>query len=342
MSVCARGSAPGELRRDLARAAGGRGSRSTGASDANPELRRDPDGTAKPGTLFVVATPIGNLEDITLRALRIFREVALVAAEDTRRTLNLFRHYAIQTPLVSLHEHNEEQRIGLILDRIRGGDDVALVSDAGTPGISDPGALLVRAARKSGIRVDPIPGPSAVTAVLSGSGLAFERFAFAGFPPSRSKDRKEWYEWVSRFRDVPVVCFEAPHRIQATLADLQCNLVNRPIIVAREITKVHEEWRILLNDQITLGEPDAAWVGASTATSVPSRGEFVLIIAPAQPADESRSDVPTDVEIADVFGQMTSAGLAGSRRETIRAVAARFGMSAKTVYDALERAKKTP
>src|SRR5688572_21832825 len=137
------------------------------------------------GTLFVVATPIGNLEDITLRALRILKEVDLVAAEDTRRTGNLLRHYDIHTPLISLHEHNEFQRTDELVARLQTGDSVAVVSDAGTPGISDPGARLVRAARQAGVRVDPIPGPSAITAILSASGVALGRFAFAGFPPVR-------------------------------------------------------------------------------------------------------------------------------------------------------------
>src|SRR5918993_3395259 len=146
------------------------------------------------GTLFVVATPIGNLEDITLRALRILKEVDLVAAEDTRRTGNLLRHYGIRTPLISLHEHNEHQRGEDLVQRLRAGSAIAVVSDAGTPSISDPGARLVRAARDAGLRVDPVPGPSAITAALSASGLNVDKFAFAGFPPVRSSDRKKWFD----------------------------------------------------------------------------------------------------------------------------------------------------
>jgi 16S rRNA (cytidine1402-2'-O)-methyltransferase len=302
------------------------------ARDRRPEPRRDPAGTAEPGTLFVVATPIGNLEDITLRALRVLREVALVAAEDTRRTGNLLRHYAIQTPIVSLHEHNEQARVGPILARLRAGASVALVSDAGTPGISDPGAVLVRAARDAGLRVDPIPGPSAITAVLSASGIAFERFAFAGFPPIRSKERKQWFAWVSSLETVPVVCFEAPHRIHATLADLRKILVNRPISIARELTKTHEEWLILSNDQTE----------HPVETPVPGRGEFVLVIAAADPPANLPADSPPrDEDIASVFGQMTASGRDDSRRAVIKAVAERLGVSSKTVFDALERVKKT-
>ncbi len=142
------------------------------------------------GTLFVVATPIGNLEDITLRALRVFREVAVVAAEDTRRSGNLLRHYDIRTPLVSLHEHNEHRRRVQLVARLKAGESIALVTDAGTPGISDPGASFVRAARDAGIRVEPVPGPSAVTAAMSVAGVESQGFVFIGFLPTRSKARK--------------------------------------------------------------------------------------------------------------------------------------------------------
>jgi 16S rRNA (cytidine1402-2'-O)-methyltransferase len=282
-----------------------------------------------PGTLFVVATPIGNLEDITLRALRILREVAVVAAEDTRRTGNLLRHYQIETPLLSLHEHNERHRLDQIVERLRRGDSVALVSDAGTPGISDPGAILVQAARKAGIRVDPIPGASAVTALLSAAGLPMERFAFAGFPPVRSKDRKNWFSWVSRLPDTPVVCFEAPHRIARTLRELREILVNRPIIIGRELTKAHEEW--IFNEK----PPQ-------------ERGEFVILIGqtPENTAadDGGRAtgskETPIDAaRVADVFGEITNNLRPPSRRAAIKAVAERLGMSPKAVYDALERAK---
>src|SRR5688572_27582283 len=149
-----------------------------------------------PGTLFVVATPIGNLEDITLRALRVLREVDLVAAEDTRRTGNLLRHYQIATPLLSVHEHNETARIAEVIDHLRAGTSVALVSDAGTPGISDPGAMLVRAVRDAGLPVTPIPGPSALIAAISASGIATSRFVFAGFPPFRLNARTTWLTWA--------------------------------------------------------------------------------------------------------------------------------------------------
>lgn len=332
MSAFARGSRLGERRRDLAIAAGGRAAGSASPRVSRREHLRDA-ASPVPGTLYVVATPIGNLEDITLRALRVLREVALVAAEDTRRTSNLLRHYGIQTPQVSLHEHNEHQRIELLLSRLRAGQNVALVSDAGTPGISDPGALLVRAARDAGMRVDPIPGASAITAALSASGLAFDRFAFAGFSPIRSKDRNEWLDWIARLQDVPVVCFEAPHRIRATLARLAVVFGNRPIVIARELTKAHEQWFNLVND---LNLDDAGDVLAE-------RGEFVIILAPGAHSEPiAPQHVPPDTEIAALFGQITAAGSPHSRRATIKAVADRLGVSPRTVFDALERAKRTP
>src|SRR6185436_70073 len=172
-----------------------------------------------PGTLYVVATPIGNLEDVTLRALRTLREVSLIAAEDTRRTARLLQHYSISTRTTSLHAHNERDRTPALIERLSAGESIALVSDAGTPLISDPGQTLVGAARAAGIRVESIPGPSAVMAALSSSGLETPEFVFLGFPPARSKDRKIWFESL-RSQSRLAVFFEAPHRIRRTLVDL--------------------------------------------------------------------------------------------------------------------------
>src|SRR4051812_39016159 len=181
-----------------------------------------------PGTLYVVATPIGNLEDVTLRALRVLREVSVIAAEDTRRTARLLQHYSISTRTTSLHEHNERSRTSSLIERLNGGESIALVSDAGTPIISDPGTHLVAAAHAAGIRVEPVPGASAVTAVLSASGLMQGEFLFAGFPPSRAKARKEWFERLAAEQRV-IVLYEAPHRIRATLAEMQVTLGDRII-----------------------------------------------------------------------------------------------------------------
>ena len=193
-----------------------------------------------PGTLFVVATPIGNLEDITARALRVLREAAVIAAEDTRRTSHLLSRYAITTPTTSLHEHNESQKTASIVERLQRGDDVALVSDAGTPTISDPGQRLVRAAIDADIRVESIPGPNAALAALAVSGFSTDSFTFMGFPPARSKDRSDWFDELIRVGGV-VVFFEAPHRIRRTLDELQRVASNCELLVARELTKKHEE-----------------------------------------------------------------------------------------------------
>src|SRR4029453_7776241 len=194
------------------------------------------------GVLYVVATPIGNLDDITLRAIKILKQVQLVAAEDTRRTGILLRHFGIETSILSVHEHNEHARIERIVSQLAKGESVALVTDAGTPGISDPGAALVAAIRAAGFGVEPIPGASAVAAAISASGVSSQGFTFLGFPPIRSKDRKSWLEQLSEAsRHRLVVFFEAPHKFRKTLEDLD-KLVKRPIIIGREITKIHEEF----------------------------------------------------------------------------------------------------
>ena len=195
------------------------------------------------GVLYVVATPIGNLEDITLRAIKILKQVQFVAAEDTRRTGILLRHFNIDTPILSVHEHNERARINQIVGRLSRGESVALVTDAGTPGISDPGTTLVAAVREADFPVEPIPGASAVVAAISASGVATNGFTFLGFPPIRLKDRKQWLaDAVEGSKHRLVAFFEAPHRLEKTLAELSL-LVNRPIIIARELTKLHEEIR---------------------------------------------------------------------------------------------------
>jgi len=282
--------------------------------------------TTRAGTLFVVATPIGNLEDITLRALRILGEVQLVAAEDTRRTGNLLRHYEITTPLLSLHEHNEGQRIDQVVERLTSGESIALVTDAGTPGISDPGAVIVDAVRERGFRVEPIPGPSSVTAALSAVGLDASRFIFAGFPPIRLKDRKQWFEWVAAESSLPVVWFEAPHRIRQALQEAHIYFANRPIYLARELTKTHEEW--------LSGTAERLLASLSV-----ERGEFVLVLGPAAP-DSAVVDQPSDAEIADIFGQITN-NEPGSRRDQLRVAAHRLKIPVKAVYEAIERHKNS-
>jgi 16S rRNA (cytidine1402-2'-O)-methyltransferase len=277
-----------------------------------------------PGTLFVVATPIGNLEDITLRALRVLREVDLVAAEDTRRTGNLLRYYEIATPLLSVHEHNEVARAEEVVARLRAGKSVALVSDAGTPGIADPGAMLVRAVRAAGLPVTPIPGASALTAAISASGLATGRFVFAGFPPFRLNARIEWLKSTALHSQEIIVFYESPHRIQQTLRDAATILGERPIIVARELTKMHEEW--------------AEGPAASLAEhfSAP-QGEFVVLVPPFD-LEATPPPISSDEDVYELFGHLTNKGALG-RRRAVKEIAARLSMSANAVYDAIERAK---
>jgi len=188
----------------------------------------------------VVATPIGNLEDITLRALRLLREVALIAAEDTRHTRKLLARYEIETPLLSFHEHSPPARLQTILQRLESGESVALVTDAGTPGISDPGASLVKAAHEVGIPVVPVPGASAVTAALSVAGFAAARFRFEGFPPRKAGARKRFFEAFQE-EDAPIVLFESPHRLLDTLQAALEVLGDRPVVICREMTKQFEQ-----------------------------------------------------------------------------------------------------
>ena len=238
-------------------------------------------GAAAAGVIYLVATPLGNLEDITLRALRILGEVSLIACEDTRRTGRLLQHFQISKPLVSCHDHNEARRATELAERAAAGESIALVSDAGTPLIADPGFRVVRAAIDRGVRVVPVPGPSAAVAALSVSGLPSHDFAFKGFLPPKSAKRRAAIRSLER-SDSSTVFYEAPHRILAAVADT-CELLggSRRIAIARELTKLHEE---------VLRGPAASVLEALSAR--PSqKGEFVLVIGPAddRPASGSRS-----------------------------------------------------
>jgi 16S rRNA (cytidine1402-2'-O)-methyltransferase len=194
-----------------------------------------------PGILYIVATPIGNLEDITLRALRVLKEVDVIAAEDTRHTQILLNHYAIQTPLTSYHEHNERTKAEALVKRLLQGEDIALVSDAGTPSISDPGFRLVVQAVHAGIQIIPLPGASALTAVLSASGLPTDRVVFEGFLPAKKKQRREKLQTL-RDEVRTLVFYEAPHRLTETLDDVHELWGDREAVLAREVSKVHEEF----------------------------------------------------------------------------------------------------
>jgi 16S rRNA (cytidine1402-2'-O)-methyltransferase len=194
----------------------------------------------KQGTLYIVATPIGNREDITIRALRVLKEVGLIAAEDTRHTKKLLGEYGIGTALTSLHDHNERTKTPSIIARLSGGTDVAYVSDAGTPGVSDPGYILINKAIENGITIVPVPGPSAVVAALSASGLPMDRFFFLGFPPTRKGKRRQFIGSLREER-ATMVLYESPRRILDTLRDIKEILGNRRVVLARELSKLYEE-----------------------------------------------------------------------------------------------------
>ena len=277
------------------------------------------------GTLYVVATPIGNLEDITLRALRVLREVDVIAAEDTRRTSRLLSHHAVATPTISFHEHNTRTRVPQLISRLEGGENVAVVTDAGTPGVSDPGLELVQAAIARDIAVDPIPGASAPMAALIASGFPLVPFTVFGFAPSRSKDRKNWLAEIAKTSNT-LSFFEAPHRIEATLVEASSLFGKRPIVVARELTKVHQEF--------------LRGTAAQLAPVVSSRkGEFTVIVGPAINSHETNDLQFSDDDVVREFWRLTEIG-EGSRRQTISEVARRCGRSPRQVYSVVERAKK--
>ena len=271
----------------------------------------------------MVATPIGNLEDITLRAIRTLREVSLIAAEDTRRTAKLLRHYQIDRPTQSLHEHNERSQIPRLLSRLSLGESLAVVSDAGTPLLSDPGARLVQAALEQGYRVQAIPGPSAVLAALVSSGLVTSEFTFVGFPPSRSKDRKNWFnnlKWEGR----PWVMFEAPHRIERSLNDMLEVVGDREVAICRELTKIHEE---LVKGPIS-----------TVLGRLRNKGEYTVIVSPQSESSRPDRPAPDLASLLSEFGRLTE--FCGSRRAAVKELAHRHGLSSRETYERLEMAKQ--
>lgn len=265
------------------------------------------------GTLYVVATPIGNLEDITLRALRVLRSVRLIAAEDTRTTRKLLAHYDIKTPVTSYFEHNKLTKIDYLLDVLREGD-VAVVSEAGTPGISDPGFELIRAVIAAGYRAVPVPGPSAVIAALAVSGLPTDTFTYIGFLPRKRADR------LRRIKEIAgeprtIVVFEAPHRLIASLEDIAEVLGDRRIAIARELTKVHEE--VIRG---TVREAIRHFV------MHPPRGEFCLVIEGARLERAAIDTEKVKMELATLVREGVSA------KEAIARVAARLALPRREVY----------
>ncbi len=268
------------------------------------------------GTLYVVATPIGNLEDITLRALRILREVDRIACEDTRQTRKLLDRHGIAKPLVSYHDHNEQARAEELLRDLEAGQNIALVSDAGTPLIADPGYRLVEQARAHGVTVSPIPGPSALVSALSASGLPTDSFFFGGFLPAKKTQRRKTLDELRMFPGT-LVFYEAPHRILEALEDVAEVLGPRRITVARELTKIHEEF--LVGE---IGE-----VRETLANRPALKGEITLMIgkgdAPPVPA----------MPIEAAFDKLLKAGV--PRMEAMKTVARERGLSKREVYQKL-------
>jgi len=272
------------------------------------------------GTLYLVATPIGNLEDITLRALRILREADLIACEDTRQTRKLLEHYGIHKPTISYHEHNEAQRAEELVGKLREGARVALVSDAGTPLISDPGYRLVTRAIAQGIPVEPIPGPSALLAALSASGLPTDSFRFAGFPPARPSARRKFLAAL-KDEQATVILYEAPHRILETLADVEQVLGPRPVVLARELTKIHQEFL----------RGDAGEVRRALASRGGIKGEITLLIGRAQEGtQEPPAELPSREELECELRQAIEGGM--ERVQALKAVARRYGLSKRELY----------
>ncbi len=257
----------------------------------------------EPGKLYMVATPIGNLEDITLRAIRILKEVDLIAAEDTRHTKRLLNHFGIHTRLISYYREKENQRAGELIKRLKEGHNIALVSDAGSPGISDPGAVVVRMARDCDIRVIPVPGPSALTAALSASGLNYSSFLFLGFAPSKKSQRRKLLLSL-KDSEHPLIFYESVHRFHHLLQDSLEILGDRKAFMAREISKAYEELQDQLLSQLL------AQFGSRK-----NRGEFVLIIYPGQSAQvqgESLEELivwyrdKTEMTLKDVSKKLSS------------------------------------
>jgi len=268
--------------------------------------------------LYLVATPIGNLEDITYRAVRILSEADLIACEDTRQTRKLLDHYGIARPTVSYHEHNEMERAAELVEQLRAGATVALVSDAGMPLVSDPGYRLVHAAVEAGIPVVPIPGPSAVLAALAASGLPTDAFHFAGFLPSKPIQRAKLLEALED-EHATLIFYEAPHRLVEALEAIQEVLGPRPVAVARELTKVHEEFL----------RGTAAEIGAQLAARDSVKGEITILVGKAT------APPPDDRPLHQAVEELIAGGL--PRMDAIKQVARRRGLSKRQVYEQLLR-----
>jgi 16S rRNA (cytidine1402-2'-O)-methyltransferase len=269
----------------------------------------------KRGCLYLVATPIGNLEDITLRALRVLREVDLIACEDTRQTQKLLNHYDIRKRLVSYHEHNERRRAPELVAEMQRGASVALVSNAGMPLVSDPGQHLVARCIESGIPVVPVPGPSALVAALAASGMPDEEFVFAGFLPARAGERRKALAALAGEPRV-LVFYEAPHRIVATLEDILTTQGNRDAVIARELTKIHEEFLRGTIEELL-----------ARLRRTPPRGEMTLLVAPASQERKAAVTSPLAERVAQIMRER-----GGDQKAALKQAARERGLTKRQAY----------
>lgn len=280
----------------------------------------------EPGILYLVATPLGNLEDITFRALRVLGEVDFIAAEDTRHTLKLLNHFQIKKKMLSYYQHNERERIDLIIQKILEGEKVALVSDAGMPGISDPGNLLVTEAVKQGITVVPVPGASAVITALAASGLDTGSFRFEGFLPRKQTEQMEKLKEIVSFNGT-LVFYEAPHRLRETLKNILEVMGDREVVLGREITKLHEEFirgnLIQIVEKVNVEKP---------------RGEYTIILEGSEKNGKKHQN-PLNTDPVELLSGLAKNG--GSLREDLKTIAQKTGRSTREIYRLyLENCKK--
>src|SRR5713101_6978169 len=279
------------------------------------------------GCLYLVGTPIGNLEDITLRALRILKEVDQIACEDTRHTQKLLTHYEIRKPLVSYHEHNEMTRAPELLMALEQGAKIALVSDAGMPLVSDPGHRLVALCLRHQVPIVPVPGPSAMLASLAAAGLPSEEFLFVGFLPARTGERRRAFERL-RIEDRTIILYEAPHRIEESISDAREILGDRPACLAREVTKLHEEFRRGKLSEL-----------AASLAEQPARGEITLLIGAADSA-ETRSRTDSAQSLADRVDELIRQAKL-DRKEALKLAAKERGLTRRAAYGQMLESKSS-
>lgn len=269
------------------------------------------------GELYIVATPIGNLEDITLRAIRILKEVDIIAAEDTRHTLKLLNHLEISKPLISYHRHNEEVKTEELINKLLEGKNIAIVSDAGTPVISDPGGEIVKEAIKNNIKVTPIPGACAAITALIASGMDAKEFTFIGFLPQNKKNRKEKLEQIQN-EESTTILYEAPHKLLQTLEDLKSVIKNRKVVLARELTKIHEEYKTGTIEELEaqIKEP---------------KGEYVILIDKAEKTqNELKLEELNNLSIQEHYNYYEQIGM--NKKEIIKQIAKDRNVSKNEIY----------